>query len=210
MMLNGKIVLVIGVCGGIGCVIVVWFVKEGVVVYVVDFIFIGLMVEEINDGSMFVLLDVMWEEDVIVVMEMVWIVVGKLDILVNVVGIEIEKMIEDIIFEEWNWSFVVNVIGIFLIFKYVFFFLWVVVNLGLSVSLINFGFYDGFIVDFGFVVYCVMKGVVYVLICVMVCDYGFEGICVNVICFGYIDMLMLQSFFDGDGLGGGGGSIEML
>ena len=81
---------------------------------------------------------------------------------------------------------------------------------GISASIINFGSYDGFIADPGLAVYCATKGAVHALTRAMACDHGPEGIRVNAICPGYIDTPMLQSFFNGDGSGGAGGSIETL
>ena len=135
---------------------------------------------------------------------------GKLDILINAAGIEIEKTIEDTSLEEWNQSFAVNVTGTFLTSKYSLPLLRSAAKSGTSSSIINFGSYDGFIADPGLAAYCATKGAVHALTRAMACDHGPEGIRVNAICPGYIDTPMLQSFFEGDGSGGEGGNIDTL
>ena len=77
-------------------------------------------------------------------------------------------------------------------------------------SVINFGSYDGFIADPGLAAYCATKGAVHALTRAMACDHGPEGIRVNAICPGYVDTPMLQSFFEGEGSGGDGGTIDSL
>ncbi len=135
---------------------------------------------------------------------------GKLDILVNAAGIEIEKTIEDTTLDEWNKSFAVNCTGTFLTSKHALPLMRSAAKSGSSASIINFGSYDGFIADPGLAAYCATKGAVHALTRAMACDHGPEGIRVNAICPGYIDTPMLQSFFEGDGSGGGGGNIESL
>jgi len=131
---------------------------------------------------------------------------GGLDILVNAAGIEIEKTIEDTTLEEWRRSFAVNVDGMFLTSKYAL----PLLRKSDGASVINFGSYDGFIADPGLAAYCATKGAVHALTRAMACDHGPEGIRVNAVCPGYVDTPMLQSFFEGDGSGGGGGTIETL
>ena len=136
--------------------------------------------------------------------------VGKLDILVNAAGIEIEKTIEDTSLDEWNRSFAVNVTGTFLTSKHALPLLRKATENGTTASLINFGSYDGFIADPGLAAYCATKGAVHALTRAMACDHGPEGIRVNAICPGYIDTPMLQSFFEGDGSGAAGKTIDQL
>lgn len=210
MMLAGKIALVTGARGGIGRAIVDRFRREGATVYAADLTEQGSLEKHVDDGSRFVRYDVTQETDAIAAMDKVRSEVGRLDILVNAAGIEIEKTIEDTSLEEWNRSFAVNVTGTFLASKHALPLLREAAQTGASASLINFGSYDGFIADPGLAAYCATKGAVHALTRAMACDHGPEGIRVNAICPGYIDTPMLQSFFNGDGSGGGGGNIETL
>lgn len=210
MKLEQKVALVTGARGGIGRAIVARFVKEGATVYAADLTRKGSLAEHDDDGSYFVKLDVTQEADAIAAMEHVRVAHGKLDILVNAAGIEIEKTVEETTLEEWNQSFAVNSTGTFLTSKYALPLMREAAKSGSSASLINFGSYDGFIADPGLAAYCATKGAVHALTRAMACDHGPEGIRVNAICPGYIDTPMLQSFFEGDGSGGGGGNIETL
>ena len=208
--LDGKTALVTGGRGGIGRAIVARFLKEGATVYAADLTRQGSLSDHDDDGSIFVKLDVTQEADAIAAMDRVKAEQGKLDILVNAAGIEIEKTVEETSLEEWNQSFAVNSTGTFLTSKYALPLMREAAKSGTSASLINFGSYDGFIADPGLAAYCATKGAVHALTRAMACDHGPEGIRVNAICPGYIDTPMLQSFFEGEGSGGGGGNIETL
>ncbi|WP_170770733.1 SDR family NAD(P)-dependent oxidoreductase [Ruegeria lacuscaerulensis] len=210
MKLDGKIALVTGARGGIGRAIVARFIKEGATVYAADLTPHGSLNAHDDDGSIYLKLDVTQEADAIAAMQAVRRGQGKLDILVNAAGIEIEKTVEETTLEEWNQSFAVNSTGTFLTSKYALPLMREAAKSGSSASLINFGSYDGFIADPGLAAYCATKGAVHALTRAMACDHGPEGIRVNAICPGYIDTPMLQSFFNGDGSGGGGGNIETL
>ncbi|NOD48595.1 MULTISPECIES: SDR family NAD(P)-dependent oxidoreductase [unclassified Ruegeria] len=210
MMLDGKTALVTGGRGGIGRAIVARFLREGALVYAADLTPEGSLSAHDDDGSIFVKLDVTQEADAIAAMEQVGAEAGQLDILVNAAGIEIEKTIEQTTLEEWNQSFAVNVNGTFLTSKHALPLLRKGATSGTSASIINFGSYDGFIADPGLAAYCATKGAVHALTRAMACDHGPEGIRVNAICPGYVDTPMLQSFFTGDGSGGGGKTIDQL
>jgi dihydroanticapsin dehydrogenase len=209
-MLEGKVALVTGGRGGIGRAIVSRFLREGAVVYAADLTQRGSLDTHDDDGSRFVKLDVTQEAGAKAAMEQVAADEGKLDILVNAAGIEIEKTIEDTSLEEWNRSFAVNVTGTFLTSKYALALMRRAAGGGNTASLINFGSYDGFIADPGLAAYCATKGAVHALTRAMACDHGPEGIRVNAICPGYVDTPMLQSFFTGEGSGGGGKTIDQL
>ncbi len=210
MMLKGKTALVTGGRGGIGRAIVARFLREGARVYAADLTPEGSLATRDGDGSVFVKLDVTQEADAVAAMAQVAENAGQLDILVNAAGIEIEKTIEQTTLEEWNLSFAVNVTGTFLTSKHALPLMRKVTAAGTTASIINFGSYDGFIADPGLAAYCATKGAVHALTRAMACDHGPEGIRVNAICPGYVDTPMLQSFFTGEGSGGGGKTIDQL
>ena len=157
MKLNGKVALVTGGRGGIGRAIVARFLAEGAKVYAADLTPQGSLADHDEDGSVFVKLDVTQEADAIAAMDLVNRVDGKLDILVNAAGIEIEKTVEETTLEEWNQSFAVNSTGTFLTSKYALPLMRAAAKSGTTASLINFGSYDGFIADPGLAAYCATK-----------------------------------------------------
>lgn len=210
MTLHHKTALVTGGRGGIGRAIVDRFRREGATVYVVDVSQHGSGADGPAADAGFLKMDVTREEQVAAVMDTVREESGQLDILVNAAGIELEKTIEHTTLDEWNRSFAINVTGTFLTSKHALPLLRAAVRDGVTSSIINFGSYDGFIADPGLAAYCATKGAVHALTRAMACDHGPEGIRVNAVCPGYIDTPMLQSFFGGDGSGGGGRSIDDL
>ncbi len=202
MRLEGKTAFVTGGCGGIGRAICARFAREGAKVIAADL----AAWDDAPEGVRVVSYDVTSEDaarDGMARIDQHW---GGLDVLVNAAGIEIEKTIEDTSLEEWRRSFAVNVDGMFLTSKYAL----PLLRKSDGASVINFGSYDGFIADPGLAAYCATKGAVHALTKAMACDHGPEGIRVNAVCPGYVDTPMLQSFFEGDGSGGGGATIETL
>jgi NAD(P)-dependent dehydrogenase (short-subunit alcohol dehydrogenase family) len=206
MRLAGRTALVVGGNGGIGRAIVDRFVREGATVYAADL----ATTATAQEGARFLPLDVTSEAQVAATMATIDAESGLLHVLVNAAGIEIEKTIEDTTLAEWERSFAVNVTGTFLAAKHALPLLRAAAREVETVSVINFGSYDGFIADPALAAYCASKGAVHALTRAMACDHGPEGIRVNAVCPGYVDTPMLQSFFDGAGSGGGGRSVAEL
>ncbi len=208
MILAGKVALVTGGRGGIGRSICARFGREGAVVYAADLDEHGSM-SGAGAGT-FVRMDVTDEDSVLEAMETVGRNNGRLDILVNAAGIEIEKTIDDTTLEEWNRSFAVNVTGTFLASKHALPLMRKAVSGGSGAAIVNFGSYDGFIADPKLAAYCATKGAVHALTRAMACDHGPEGIRVNAVCPGYIDTPMLGSFFSGGDSGTSGQSLDQI
>lgn len=209
MALRGKTALVMGGAGGIGRAIVARFEAEGADVYVADLSPTGSG-KDAGEQGRFLQVDITSEEQIRAALDTIRHDVGRLDILVNAAGVELEKTIEDTTLTEWNRSFAINVTGTFLTCKHALPLLRAAAVDGATASVINFGSYDGFIADPGLAAYCATKGAVHALTRALACDHGPEGIRVNAVCPGYIDIPMLQSFFTGEGSGGAGRTIDDL
>lgn len=208
--LEGKIALVVGGRGGIGRAVVARFLREGAQVHAADLSEGGSMPSAADAGGDFLRLDATSEDETKAAMNLIRARHGRLDILVNAAGIEIEKTVEETTLEEWNRCFAVNVTGAFLASKHALPLLRIAAGLSGGASIVNFGSYDGFVADPGLAAYCAAKGAVHALTRAMACDHGPEGIRVNAICPGYVDTPMLRGFFAGDGAGGGGRTVERM
>ena len=189
--LKDRIALVTGGAGGIGTAICNRFSREGATVFSADIQSPETQTESIE----FLHHDVTDESSAASVMSEIERRHGKLDILVNAAGIEIEETIENTTLDQWDRMFAINVTGTFLTSKFA---LPLMRKAGAG-SIINFGSYDGFIADPGLAAYCASKGAVHALTRAMACDHGPENIRVNAVCPGYVDTPMLQSFFGDSG-----------
>ena len=201
--LAGRIGVVTGGTGGIGTAICARLAHEGARVIACDLQDTdsrrgnenvgagGGAGVDVGAGVSFTKLDVTSEKSVKALAGDVKSNHGRVDIIVNAAGIEIEKTIEETSLEEWNHIFAVNVTGMFLVSKS----LAPIMREGGGGSIINFGSYDGFIADPSLAAYCATKGAVHALTRAMACDYGPQNIRVNAICPGYVDTPMLQKFF---------------
>lgn len=194
-MLDDRIALVTGGRGGVGRAVCERFRREGATVYAADLSDGGSLGDDGDAPGTFIRLDVTSEEDAIAAMSQVRDTHGRLDVLVNAAGIEIEETIEDTTLEQWNRIFAINVTGTFLTSKHAL----PLLRESDHASIINFGSYDGFIADPELAAYCATKGAVHALTKAMACDHSPEGIRVNAVCPGYVDTPMLQSFFQEHG-----------
>ncbi len=190
--LDGKVALITGGAGGMGSETANLFANEGARV-----VASGLAAPEIPyaQGVEFTQLDVTSSEQVRSVLSAIDTEHGRLDILVNAAGIEIEKTVEETSEEEWDRLIDINLKGTFLTCKYAM----PLLRKSQGASIINFGSYDGYIADPKLAAYCASKGGVHALTRAIACDHGHEGIRCNAVCPGYIDTPMMQSFLGAAG-----------
>ncbi len=205
--LDGRVALVTGGRGGAGRAVCRRFVDEGAVVYAADLTNRGSLggggVDRSDAPGAFLRLDVTSDSEVVAAISTIDEEQGRLDIVVNAAGIEIEKSIEHTSLDEWNRIFAINVTGTFLVCKHAL----PLLRRSQNASIINFGSYDGFIADPNLAAYCATKGAVHALTRAMACDHGPEGVRVNAICPGYIDTPMLEQFYP-DGIDPADGRAE--
>lgn len=179
--LQGKVAIVTGGAGGIGQAILARFRAEGAIAISGD----------LKAGDAGIRLDVTDESSVAAGLAHIATMHGRLDVLVNGAGIEMECTIEETTLAQWNRIFAINVTGTFLVAKAAL----PLMRKSGGGSIVNIGSYDGFLADPKLAAYCATKGAVHALTKAMAVDHGPEGIRVNAICPGYIDTPMLRQFF---------------
>ena len=187
--LDGRVAIVTGGRGGAGRAVCRRFVAEGAHVYAADLSDAGTIGDDPAPGE-FLRFDVTSEDEVVAGIEAIGAARGRLDIVVNAAGIEIEQTVEKTSLDDWNRIFAINVTGTFLTSKHAL----PLLRASDRAAIVNFGSYDGFIADPSLAAYCATKGAVHALTKAMACDHGPEGIRVNAICPGYIDTPMLAQF----------------
>lgn len=192
-MLEGRVALVTGGRGGAGRAVCERFEAEGAIAYAADLDDYGTIGPAAAAGT-FIRFDVTSEDEIIAGIAAIEAEHGRLDIVVNAAGIEMEKTVEDTSLDEWNHIFAINVTGTYLTSKHAL----ALLRASDHASIINFGSYDGYIADPKLAAYCATKGAVHMITKAMACDHGPEGIRVNAICPGYIDTPMLEQFYPDD------------
>lgn len=123
MRLKDKVAIITGSGSGIGCASAVLFAKEGAKVVVADIVRKGgletvEMIMENRGDAIFVETDVTNKTDVERMVKTAVEKYGKLDILYNNAGFNLEKTVTDTTEEEWNKVLDVNLKSVFLCSKY--------------------------------------------------------------------------------------------
>ena len=197
MRLKDRVVIVTGAGSGIGRASSVLFAKEGAKVVAVDFVREGgietaNIIEKDGGDSLFVEADVSKSDDV---QKMVIAAIkkfGRIDVLFNNAGINLEKTVTDTSEQEWDKIVDVNLKGVFLCSKYA---IPEMIRNGGGV-IINTASIRGLVGQYHESAYCASKGGVVLLTKAMALDYGGDNIRVNCICPGAVLTPLTKSFLD--------------
>ena len=185
--LAGKAALVTGASRGIGAAIARRFAAEGADVLnasLIDPVYddpsVASVIADVSDpGEAHRLVDEAAER------------LGKLDIVVNNAGVELEATIEHTSAEEWDRIMAVNARGPFLCSKFA------LPHLRRTRGVIvNIASVDAFWGEPDLAAYCASKGAVLALTRCIALDHAVDGIRAVAICPGYVRTELLEQFYD--------------
>jgi NAD(P)-dependent dehydrogenase (short-subunit alcohol dehydrogenase family) len=195
MRLEKRVAIVTGAGSGIGRASALLFAKEGAKVVVADFVrdsgqqTVSLIKNE-GGESIFVESDVSHAVDAQRLVNTAIETYGKLDILFNNAGINLEKTVTETSEDDWSRVINVNLKGVFLCSKYA---IPEMIRNGGGV-IINTASIRGLVGQYHLAAYCASKGGVVLLTKAMALDYGQDNIRVNCVCPGGIETPMHKAF----------------
>ena len=195
MKLKDRVPVITGAASGIGRACAIEFAKEGARVVLADVNLAGaletLRAIEAGGGTAYAVeTDVAEPAAVEKLVSETLRRFSEVHVLLNDAAIQVNKIVEDITFEEWNRQIAVNLGGVFLCSKY--FLPQLRKTRGNIVSLSS---VNGYFVEPGCAGYCATKAAIIGLTKAMAIDHGKEGIRVNCICPGYIDAGLAEGYF---------------
>jgi meso-butanediol dehydrogenase/(S,S)-butanediol dehydrogenase/diacetyl reductase len=179
--------VVTGASRGIGAAIARRFQAEGAQVVNAS----NIDPVEDHAGIEFARVDVTVAEDVERVMRATVERHGRLDVLVNNAGVEIEASVEHTSADDWDRVMAVNARGVFLCSKYA-----IEALRATRGVIINMASINAFWAEPQLAVYSASKAAVLQLTRCMALDHAGDGIRCTAICPGYVRTEMLEHFFD--------------
>ena len=183
--LEGKSALVTGGSRGIGRAIVDAFLREGAKVMTCGR---GERPQNLDAAVLWERADVSSPDDVRRMQVATLEKLGKIDIVVNNAGIQVEKTVVDTTDEEWDALMGINAKGVFLVCREF------IPAMTPGGSIVNIGSYAGKVADFGLGIYNASKAFVHGLTRSIAVDHG-PGVRCNAICPGWIMTEMADDAF---------------
>ena len=181
---EGKVALVSGAASGIGAAVAVRLADEGATVVRCDVVDDGVeVVCDVRDPAA-------CAQAVAFVLEHH----GRLDVLANVAGIGVSRLIQDLSLEEWRNVIAVNLTGTFLLSQSA-----LAALLDTKGVIVNMGSVAGLRATPYNAAYCASKGGVIMLTKSMAIELAPAGVRVNAVCPGSVDTPFLRNFRLPDG-----------
>lgn len=196
MKLRNKNVVITGAGSGIGRACALEFAKEGANLTIADVNLTGAE-ETVNLIRPFGVqvsacqTDVANPDSVLKLVEFSIAQFKSIHVLVNNAAIQVNKLVEETSWDEWNRQVSVNLGGVFLCSKH--FLPHLRQTKG---NIVNMSSVNAFFVEPACAGYCATKAGIIGFTKAMAIDHGKEGIRVNCICPGYIDAGLAQGYFD--------------
>jgi NAD(P)-dependent dehydrogenase (short-subunit alcohol dehydrogenase family) len=187
--LTGKTAIVTGASRGIGLAIARRFTEEGAQVLIASRS--APPEDMLTDSCQWHRADISDPAQVTALFEQAVAHFGRVDVLVNNAGVQLEKTLAETSEEDWDWLMGINLKGLFLCSRAA---IRQMQHQGGGVIL-NLGSVSGQIADYGLAAYCASKAGVHGLTRAIAVDHGPEGIRCNAICPGWIRTEMVDQAF---------------